>query len=35
MAEEREEMVKLWDAVPGYDFNEEIDLAHLDSWFFD
>ena len=35
MAEEKEGMVRLWDAVPGCDFNEEIDLADLDSWFFD
>ena len=35
MAEEKEGRVKMWDAVPGYDFNEEADLADLDSWFFD
>jgi len=35
MAEEKEGMVRLWDAVPGLDFNEEVDLGDLDSWFFD
>ena len=30
-----QDMVKLWDAVPGFDFNEEIDLPELNSWFFD
>lgn len=35
MAEEKKGMVRLWDAVPGHDFNEEVDLADLDSWFFD
>lgn len=29
------EKVKLWDAIPGFDFNEEIDLPELNSWFFD
>ena len=24
-----------WDAVPGYDFNEEVDLAQIPSWFMD
>ena len=27
--------VKLWDAVPGFDFDEEVDLAEAGSWFFD
>ena len=35
MEETSVEKVKLWDAVPGYDFNKEIDLAETDSWFFD
>lgn len=29
------ETVKLWDSVPGYDFNKEVDLAETDSWFYD
>lgn len=29
------ESVKLWDAVPGYDFNKDVDLAETDSWFYD
>ena len=29
------ECVKLWDAVPGYDFNKEVDLAETSSWFYD
>ena len=35
MAQEKQEMIKLWDAVPGFDFNEEIDLPEMNSWFFD
>ena len=35
MAEQKEGMVKMWDALPGYDFNEKVDLADIDSWFFD
>ncbi len=31
MAEE----LKSWDAVPGYDFNEKIDLPAMHSWFLD
>jgi hypothetical protein len=27
--------VKIWDAVPGYDFIEEVDLAAIPSWFLD
>ncbi len=27
--------VKLWDAEPGYDLNEEIDLPEMHSWFLD
>ena len=27
--------VKLWDAVPGYEFNEEIDVSQMHSWFHD
>ena len=28
-------IVKLWDAVPGYDFNEEIDVPEMHSWLHD
>ena len=35
MAQEKQEMVKLWDGIPGFDFNPEIDLPELNSWFFD
>jgi pyruvate,water dikinase len=35
MVEKREERVKLWDEVPGYDFIEEIDLPEMHSWFLD
>lgn len=35
MGKGTEGIIKQWDAVPGYDFNEEVDLAQLDSWFFD
>jgi pyruvate,water dikinase len=24
---------KIWDAVPGFDFNQEVDIAELHSWF--
>jgi pyruvate,water dikinase len=24
---------KMWDAVPGFDFNKEVDIAELHSWF--
>jgi len=27
--------VKLWDALPGYELNEEIDLPEMHSWFLD
>ncbi len=33
-----EEMVKkekLWDSVPGFDFDKEADLKDISSWFFD
>ncbi|MDH5696218.1 MAG: PEP-utilizing enzyme [Dehalococcoidia bacterium] len=29
------EQVKIWDAVPGYDFDEEADLKDNPSWFLD
>ncbi len=29
------ERVKLWDSVPGFDFNKEVDLAQIHSYFFD
>jgi phosphohistidine swiveling domain-containing protein len=30
-----EEEQKLWNIVPGYDFNKEIDMADAPSWFLD
>jgi hypothetical protein len=33
MAQEKQEMVKLWDSIPGFDFNPEIDLPELNSYF--
>ena len=35
MGEIKRERVRLWDSVPGFDFNEEVDLAHISSYFFD
>jgi pyruvate,water dikinase len=35
MKAKKAEEVKLWDAVPGYDFNEAIDVPEMHSWFYD
>jgi len=35
MDEKKTEKVKLWDSVPGFDFNKEVDLAQISSYFFD
>jgi pyruvate,water dikinase len=35
MAQEKQELVKLWDSVPGFDFDKAIDLPEMNSWFFD
>jgi phosphohistidine swiveling domain-containing protein len=35
MIQKKEENVKLWDEVPGYDYIEEIDLPEMHSWFLD
>lgn len=35
MENDHQENVKIWDRVPGYDFNETIDVEQLNSWFFD
>lgn len=35
MGEQKTGSVKLWDAVPGYDFNEEIDVPEMHSYFHD
>lgn len=35
MAEKKEERIKLWDEVPGYDLIEEIDIPEMHSWFLD
>jgi phosphohistidine swiveling domain-containing protein len=31
----KEEKIKLWDEVPGYDFIKEIDIPKMHSWFLD
>ena len=33
MEQKRMAKEKLWDSVPGFDFNEEVDVAELHSWF--
>ncbi|UCH00467.1 MAG: hypothetical protein JSU78_00305 [Deltaproteobacteria bacterium] len=35
MGEIKKERVRIWDSVPGFDFNEEVDLAQISSYFFD
>ena len=35
MEEQKRESVKLWDSVPGYDFNEKIDVPEMHSYFHD
>jgi len=35
MKEETKGNVKLWDAVPGYDFDEKIDVPEMRSYFHD
>ncbi len=35
MEKKKMESVKLWDSVPGFDFNKEVDLPEINSWFFD
>ncbi|MBN2124100.1 MAG: hypothetical protein JW821_07390, partial [Deltaproteobacteria bacterium] len=35
MAQEKQETTKLWDSVPGFDLNMDIDLPEMNSWFFD
>jgi pyruvate,water dikinase len=35
MVDEKNELTKLWDSVPGYDFDESVDVPALNSWFFD
>ncbi len=35
MEKKAPENMKLWDSVPGFDFNKEVDLTELSSWFFD
>jgi phosphohistidine swiveling domain-containing protein len=35
MAAEKQESAKLWDTIPGYDFNEEVDVKELGTFFFD
>jgi pyruvate,water dikinase len=35
MGEMKKERVRIWDSVPGFDFNEEVDLKQISSYFFD
>ena len=35
MEEQKIESVKLWDSVPGYDFNEKVDVPEMHSYFHD
>jgi pyruvate,water dikinase len=35
VSEKKQQKIKIWDGVPGYDFIEEIDLAEMPSWFQD
>lgn len=35
MKDEKTEGIKLWDAVPGYDFNEAVDVPEMHSYFHD
>lgn len=35
MSETKRDTVKIWDAVPGFEFNEEVDVPALHSWLFD
>ncbi len=35
MSEQKDERIKLWDEVPGYDLIEEIDIPERHSWFLD
>jgi len=35
MGEQKLESVKLWDSVPGYDFNEKVDVPEMHSYFHD
>ncbi len=35
MEEKKAKEVKLWDVAPGYDFNEEIDVPEMNSYFHD
>jgi len=35
MEEQTRENVKLWDSVPGYDFDEKVDVPEMHSYFHD
>ena len=35
MGEEKQEKVKIWDATPGFDFIDEVDIPAMHSWFLD
>lgn len=35
MGEKTQMQAKIWDSVPGFDWDEKIDLPELNSWFWD
>jgi len=35
MEEKTQVDTRLWDSVPGFDFDEKVDLPELNSWFWD
>jgi pyruvate,water dikinase len=35
MSEEQRERIKVWDATPGFEFIDEVDIAERHSWFLD
>ena len=35
MSEEKRENVRVWDATPGFEFIDDVDIPELHSWFLD
>lgn len=35
MGKEKQEKVKVWDATPGFEFIDEVDIPEMHSWFLD
>ena len=35
MGEDKKEKVKVWDATPGFEFIDEVDIPEMHSWFLD